>query len=97
MRIKFEFEKVSTVGDLDKRLARFFSRMERKMSSFREDFRMVWVNVRKERGVYRVKGKMKLPGKQIVAEEKGGNLLGVVVKVRDRLLRQIERYKKPRH
>ncbi len=94
MKIFFRFEKVSTAGDLDKKLERVLGRMERKLSSFREEFRKIWIRVKKERGQYEVEGRMELPGKQVVVKERGDRLLGAVSKVREGLLRQIEKYKK---
>ncbi len=94
MKIFFRFEKISTAGDLDKKLERVLGRMERKLSSFREEFRKIWIRVKKERGQYEVEGRMELPGKQVVVKERGDRLLGVVSKVREGLLRQIEKYKK---
>ena len=94
MKIFFRFEKISTAGDLDKKLERLLGRMERKLSSFREEFRKIWIRVKKERGQYEVEGRMELPGKQVVVKERGDRLLGVVSKVREGLLRQIEKYKR---
>ena len=93
MKIFFRFEKVSTAGDLDKKLGKMLGRMERKLGSFKQEFRRIWVKVRKERGQYEVEGRMELPGKRVVVKERGDRLLGVVSRVRRGLIRQIEKYK----
>ena len=93
MKIFFRFEKVSTVGDLGGKLEKFFLRMERKLQDFEEEFKRVWVEVVKERGIYRVKGIMRLPGRSVVVEEKGKGLIEVATKVRNGLVRMVRRYK----
>ncbi len=56
MKVLFKFEKVSTAGDLRKKLERYFLRMNRKLGSLREEFKTVWVKIKKERGIYEVEG-----------------------------------------
>ncbi len=98
MKILFKFENVSTAGDLKQKLERYFLRMNRKLGSLREEFKTVWVKIRKERGIYQVEGEMRLPGKQVVVKERGDKLLVVVGKVRNSLVRRVKEYKeKLRH
>ncbi len=93
MKVLFKFEKVSTAGDLRKKLERYFLRMNRKLGSLREEFKTVWVKIKKERGIYEVEGEMRLPGKRVVIKEKDDKLLGAVGKVRDSLVRRVKEYK----
>ncbi|NOY15118.1 MAG: hypothetical protein GXP43_02770 [bacterium] len=93
MQINFRFEKIKAADDFREQSKKMLSRMGRFLASFAQEFQQVWVRVKREGGFYRVKGKVDLPGRQLIVEEAGKNLTKTIRRVRDGLIREVKKYK----
>lgn len=86
MRLAFNFDKVSTEGDIKSKIARKIAQLDKYLKHVSSDLRAGIVRLsRGERFGYKVKVDLKIPGKDVIAEGRDGNLLTAVDQVVNKL------------
>lgn len=86
MRVKFWFNGVSNEGDIKQKISHKIAGLDKYLKHVSSDLRQSMVSLSKgERWGYRVKVDLKIPGKDVVAEGKDGQLLTAVDQVINKL------------
>lgn len=86
MRVKFWFNGVSNEGDIKQKIAKKIAGLDKYLKHVSSDLRQSVVNLSKgERWGYKVKVDLKIPGKDVVAEGRDGQLLTAVDQVINKL------------
>lgn len=96
MRLAFWFDKVSNEGDIKTKIAKKIAGLDKYLKHVSSDLREGMIRLSKgERWGYRVKVDLKIPGKDVIAEAKDGNLLtavdAVVRKLQNALRKKMKR------
>jgi ribosomal subunit interface protein len=93
MRIRFWFDRVSSTGDIKRKIARKFASLDKYLRHVSSDLRQGMVELSKgERFGYRVKAIFKVPGKAVVAEGQSKTLLSAVDVAYGKAAREIRTY-----
>lgn len=86
MRLNFLFDKIGNEGDLQKKIAHKIAQLDKYLKHVSSDLRAGVVRLSKgERWGYRVKVDLKIPGKDVVAQSRDGELLSAVDSVVEKL------------
>jgi ribosomal subunit interface protein len=93
MKWQMMFDRVSTTGDMKDKVAKKFSGLETYLGRMKRKIETGFVTLSKgERWGYKVKTKIRLPGKEVVAEGKSETLLSAIDEAYAKTSRVVQKY-----
>lgn len=93
MKWQMMFDRVEKSGDTKEKIEKKLSKLELFVGKMRSNLQIGFVNVsRGARWGYQVKTRLRLPGREIVAEGESGTLLSAIDQVYEKTAREIKKY-----